>query len=323
MTLRVHLLEPFESDVIEALRQHLGAEVQLTCGPIVTPDTEVLVSSAPKREHLASRARLHAVVVPITGITPSTRAIMLEHPHLTLHNSRWPATPTAEGALTLLMAATKFVLPADRAFRQHNWAMRYQPSPSILLEGKTVLILGFGAIGQTIGRMCHALGMHVLGVRRHAGGDVDFPAEVHAVSALRTLLPRASILIVTLPLTAESKGLIGAAELKLLGKPAFVVNVGRGPVMDEAALYHALKDGTLTAAGLDVWYNYPKDASEYGHTPPSRYPFHELDNVVMSQHRIDLVREHNVRLVTELAETLNLAAHGNTLRYRVDVQAGY
>ena len=101
------------------------------------------------------------------------------------------------------------------------------------------------------------------------------------------------------------------------------MNVGRAPVIDEAALYHALRDGTLTAAGLDVWYSYPKDASEYAHTPPSRYPFHELDNVVMSQHRIDLVREHDARLVAELAETLNLAARGEPLRHRVDVAAGY
>lgn len=323
MPLHVHLLEPFESEVVEAVRAQLSAEVRLTTGPEVAPETEVLVSGTPTREALADSPRLRAVVVPFTGISPSTRAVMLEHPSITLHNSRWPAIPTAEGALTLLMAATKFVLPADRAFRQHNWERRYRPSPSILLAGKTVLVLGFGAIGQLIGRMCHALGMHVLGVRRNAGGVVNFPAEIHLVSELRAVLSRASILIVTLPLTAESKGLIGAEELRLLAKPAFLVNVGRGPVIDEAALYDALKDGTLTAAGIDVWYNYPKDATEYQHTPPSQYPFHELDNVVMSQHRIDLVREHDARLAAELAETLNLAARGELLRYPVDVQTGY
>jgi phosphoglycerate dehydrogenase-like enzyme len=322
MPLHVHLLEPFENEVVEALHAQLNAEVHLTTGPTVAAEAEVLVGS-PTREHLAGSLRLRAVVVPFTGIAPGLREVMLAHPHLTLHNSRWPTIPTAEGALALLMATTKFVLPADRAFRQHNWEMRYQPSPSILLAGKTVLVLGFGAIGQLIGRMCHALGMHVLGVRRNVGGQVDFPAEVFAVSALRSVLPRASLLIVTLPLTDETKGLVGAEELRLLSKPAFLVNVGRGPVIDEVALYHALNDGTLAAAGLDVWYSYPKDASEYAYTPPSQYPFHELDNVVMSQHRIDLVREHDTRLVAELAETLNLAARGEPLRYRVDVQAGY
>jgi phosphoglycerate dehydrogenase-like enzyme len=264
------------------------------------------------------------VVAPYTGISPTARQVMLAHPHLSLHNSRWPAIPTAEGALTLLLAATKFVLPADRAFRQHDWTTRYAPSPSILLHGKTALVLGFGAIGQTIGRMCHALGMHVIGVRRRAGAlALDYLAQVHAVADLPTLLPQASILIVSLPLTEATKGLITAEHLRRLARPAFLVNVGRGPVIDEAALYQALRDGTLTAAGLDVWYNYPSTADEYAHTPPSAHPFHELDNVVMSPHRIDLVREHNGRLVAELAETLNRAAQGEPLRHRVDVEAGY
>jgi phosphoglycerate dehydrogenase-like enzyme len=323
MPLNVHLLDAFEPHHLDALRGQLSSDVRLTTGTTVDAEAEVLVSNSPSAEALAASSRLRAVVVPFTGIAPSVRALMLAHRGITLHNSHWPTIPTAEGALTLLMAAAKFVLPADRAFRQHNWEMRYQPSPAILLAGKTVLVLGFGAIGQLVGRMCHVFGMHVIGVRRNAGGSVDYPAEIHPVSELRAMLPRASLLIVTLPLTETTKGLVGAEELRLLAKPAFLVNVGRGPVIDEAALYHALYDGTLTAAGLDVWYTYPKDASEYAHTPPSQYPFHELDNVVMSQHRIDLVREHDARLVAELAETLNLAARGEPLRYRVDVQAGY
>lgn len=324
MTLHVHLLENFDPPVIEALRARLNAAVHLTTGPEVAPEAEVLVAGAPAAAHLAA-PRLRAVVVPFTGIAPGTRTVMLAHPHLTLHNSRWPTLPTAEGALTLLLAAAKFVLPADRAFRQHNWEMRYAPSPSILLAGKTVAVLGFGAIGTLIGQMCHSLGMRVLGVRRGSGParPTAYPAEVHPVSALRTVLPQASILIVTLPLTAETTGLIGAEELRLLARPAFLVNVGRGPVIDEGALYHALKDGTLTAAGLDVWYTYPTDPASRAHTPPAAYPFHELDNVVMSQHRIDLVREHDDRQVAELAAMLNGAAAGQPLPNQVDVEAGY
>ncbi len=324
MTLHVHLADPAEPDVTRALARALSAAVTLTTGPVIAPETEVLVTPEPTAAQLAAALHLRAVVVPYTGISRTAREVMLAHPHLSLHNSRWPAIPTAEGALTLLLAATKFVLPADRAFRRHEWMMRYAPSPSILLHGKTVLVLGFGAIGQIIGRMCHALGMHVIGVRRRAGAlALDYPARVYAVDELPALLPQASILIVTLPLTEATKGLVTAEHLRRLARPAFVVNVGRGPVIDEAALYQALRDGTLTAAGLDVWYTYPRDASEYAHTPPSAYPFHELDNVVMSPHRIDLVREHNDRLVAELAETLNRAAQGEPLRHRVDVEAGY
>ncbi len=324
MTLIVHLLETFEPSVIAALRTQLSPDIRLTSGPEVAPDAHLLVAGSVERAHLTASPQLRAVIVPYTGIAPGLRQVMLEFPHLALHNSRWPAIPTAEGALALLLAATKFVLPADRAFRRHNWEMRYRPSSSILLSGKTVLVLGFGAIGKLVGQMCHALGMRVLGVKRTSSpANISYPAEVFPVSELKSVLPRASLLICTLPLTAETKGLIDAEALRLLARPAFLVNVGRGPVIDEAALFQALTDGTLTAAGLDVWYTYPKDPSEYAHTPPSQFPFHELENVVLSPHRIDLVREHDERLVDELAQTLNAAARGEPLPNRVDVQAGY
>lgn len=323
MPLDVHCLEEFEPEILALMRAQLSAPVRLTTGPQLSAATELVVTSALTRDQISACPALRTVVIPFTGVPEPLRAVVAEHPPLSLHNSRWPTIPTAEGALTLLLAAAKFVLPADRAFRQHNWEMRYQPSPSILLAGRTVLVLGFGAIGQLVGRMCHGLGMRVIGVRRRAGGSVDFPAEIHPVSALPALLPRANVLIVTLPLTAETRGLVGAAELQALAKPAFLVNVGRGAVVQEAALYEALRDGTLTAAGLDVWYNYPTDAASRAHTPPAQYPFHELANVVLSPHRIDLVREHNARLAAELADTLNTAARGEPLPNRVDLAAGY
>jgi phosphoglycerate dehydrogenase-like enzyme len=324
MVLHVHLLETFEPPVLEALRAQLSSDIRLTTGAEVAPDAHLLVAGWVERAHLTASSQLRAILVPYTGIAPGLRAALLEFPHLALHNSRWPTIPTAEGALTLLLAATKFVLPADRAFREHNWEIRYRPSPSILLHGKTALVLGFGAIGKLVGQMCHALGMRVIGVKRTSNPtNIPYPAEVFPITELKSVLPRASVLICTLPLTAETKGLIGATELSLLTKPAFLVNVGRGPVIDEAALYAALKDGTLAAAGLDVWYTYPKDASEHAHTPPSQYPFHELENVVLSPHRIDLVREHDERLVDELAQTLNAAARGEPLPNRMDVKAGY
>lgn len=325
MPLAVHVLEDFDADVSGRLRAALSVNVRLTAGPAVPADAQVLVAQAPERAHLAASPALRAVLIPFTGVPEALRALMLEFPAISLHNSRWPTVPTAEGALALLLAAAKFVVPADRAFRRHNWEMRYQPSPSILLAGKTALILGFGAIGQLTGRMCHALGMRVLGVRRRAGAPLalDYPADVHPVGALREVLPQASVLIVALPLTPETHGLVGAAELQLLARPAFLVNVGRGAVVQEAALFQALQDGTLTAAGLDVWYTYPGEAASRAHTPPSRFPFHQLDNVVLSPHRIDLVREHNARLAAELAASLNAAARGEPLPNRVDVAAGY
>ena len=119
--------------------------------------------------------------------------------------------------------------------------------------------------------------------------------------------------------------MIGAAELALLPPGAVLVNVGRGPVVDEGALYQALKEGTLGAAGIDVWYTYPDDDDAAGVTPPSAYPFGELDNVVLSPHRGGLAEEPDQRRerLAALAEIINALARGEEAPNRVDLTRGY
>jgi len=134
------------------------------------------------------------------------------------------------------------------------------------------VILGTGAIGSALGLLLKAFHCEVIGFRLHA--DAPLPAGFDRVEGnLSTALEGAEIVISTLPLTAGTRGLIGEAELETM-RGAFLVNVGRGEVIDEEALYMALKDGILGGAGLDVWYNYPKPGQTRG--APSRFPIHEL-----------------------------------------------
>jgi phosphoglycerate dehydrogenase-like enzyme len=129
--------------------------------------------------------------------------------------------------------------------------------------------------------------------------------------------------MVCLPHTPETTGFLGARELDLLPEHAVVVNIGRGPIVDEAALYAALREGKIHGAGLDVWYNYPPDEEARAHTPPSDYPFHELDNVVMSPHRGGGSAETDRLRMIHLARLLNAAARGEAMPNRIDLQRGY
>ncbi len=296
----------------------------------IPPEYEVLVAGRPSRAALEASPRLRTLVIPWAGLPEETRALLADFPHLTVYNLHHNAAFVAEMTLALLLAAAKYLLPPDRALRRHDWTPRYAPNPAVHLAGKRALVLGYGAIGRRVACLCRCLGMEVHALRRRVRPDDD-PDFVHPPEALDALLPQSDVLVVALPHTEETTGLIGARELSRLPSRAILVNVARGPIVDEEALFVALRDGVLHAAAIDVWYNYPsgKDAG-YGveearaHTPPSNCPFHELDNVVMSPHRAgglgtDAIEEARMQ---HLAQLLNALARGERPN-RVDVARGY
>ena len=324
MSLPVHLIEPPDEDLRAELNAALDPAIRLTVGEDPPADCRILVAGRVTPEILARCAALEAVVIPWAGVPRKTRDLLLAHPRLAVHNLHHNAAATAEMAVALLLAAAKSIVPLDRALRAGDWRPRYQGQHSIELRGRTAFILGFGAIGERVARACLALEMQVLATRRSATATTT--AEViamHPAAALPALLPRAQILIVCLPLTPETEGLIGARELALLPPEAILINIGRGPIVDEEALYDALASRRLRAAGLDVWYRYPENESAHVGTLPARLPFHELDNVVLSPHRAGDNVETESRRMAALAALLNAAARGELPPNRVDLERGY
>ena len=335
MTLKVfypspkHSIYPREVDkqAMQVLDDALDPDVQFIVDTEIPDPAEyhILVAGTPSEEQLNASPNLHTVIIPWTGVSEKTLNLLLGHPHLSLHNMHHNTPTTAESALTLLFAAAKQLVPIERKFREHDWRPRYGPNPAMLLSGKTILMLGFGSIGQNIARVCQAMGMSILAIRRNPSAPTpkDIQTEVHSSDELHKLLPNVNILMVTLPLTDETRGMIGKEELGSLPPDAIVVNVGRGPVIDQEALYKALKNGSLHSAGIDVWYNYPPDEASRKHTPPADFPFHKLDNVVMSPHRGGGAKEVEVLRMAGLAKLLNAVARGEPIPNKVNLEAGY
>ena len=293
---------PAEGDFLGQLRALLDPGVRVVDGAC-----HVLVEGVPTREQLEASPELRAVLIPYAGVPRKTRELVADFPAVTLHNLHHNATPTAEMTVALLLATAKRVVPFDQALRRGDWRPRYAEADHFLCHGKTAVILGFGAIGTRVGRALEALGMNVVGVRR--GDTFD--------------LRKANALVVCLPWTSETDGLLGKDELALLPDGAILVNVARGPVIDERALYDELRSGRI-AAGLDVWYAYPKDEKARADTQPSEFPFHELDNVVLSPHRGGGMTPEVERMrATDVAAMLNAAARGETMGNRVDLERGY
>src|SRR5581483_5448846 len=144
------------------------------------------------------------------------------------------------------------------------------------LSGRTAGILGLGAIGRATAQRLSALGMRVIGMRRRNEGPLP-PGVAHAVGpeGLDEVLAAADVLVITLPLTESTRGLLGARELARLPSGAVLINVARGAIVDEPAMIAALRSGALGGAGLDVFTTEPL---------PPESPLWDLPNVIVTPH---------------------------------------
>jgi phosphoglycerate dehydrogenase-like enzyme len=324
----VHVSDASDTGSIERLRSLVDPGVSLSVGPDL-PDRAsfaMLVSGLPSAEELDASPELRVLLIPWAGLPRATRELLLERPGIAVHNIHHNAVAASELTAALLLAAAKRVLPLDAALRRGDWRPRYEPDQAVILEGKRALVLGYGAVGRRIAAICRGMGMSVSAIRRRpeaarAGG----PDEVHGPDALHALLPQADALLIALPLTEATKGLIGERELGLLPRRAIVVNVGRGRVVDERALYEALASRSIRAAGIDVWYRYPMNEDERASTAPSEFPFQELPNVVMSPHRAGAfgVADLEAARAEAIADAINAAARGDAIPSPVNVKEGY
>jgi phosphoglycerate dehydrogenase-like enzyme len=219
------------------------------------------------------------------------------------------AVPLAEFALLGLLAFAKGLprLLADKAER------RWDHYPVGELRGRTVLVVGLGGIGREVVRLASAFGMRTLGIKR-TGGDVPHLDELHPPERLRELLPRADGLVVTLPITDATRGLLDREALGLLPRGATLVNVGRGAVVDEDALVDALREGSLAGAALDVFAVEPL---------PEESPLWELPNVLLAPHTMALSVHENERIVELFCDNLRRYLRGEPLRNRVDPEHYY
>lgn len=299
----VHLSRDFAASQARELEALISCTVSV--GAEVPSQTTILVDGRPDESALKF---VKVVVVPFAGVPEITRKRVLDHPSVALHNLHFNARATGELAVALLLAAARKVVTADRMLRNGEWAWRSGDDPGVSLYDKTVCIFGYGAVGHVVGNALEALGMQVIGVRSSDFGHLDM------------LLAKSHALVVTAPLTPETTGAITLERLMLLKEPRLVCNVGRGPIIDEEALFEACQSGAIAAAGIDVWYQYPTEASPT--TFPSSRPFHELDNVVLSPHRAGSTAEIESERIRALAELINSLEDGSAPP-PVDITRGY
>jgi phosphoglycerate dehydrogenase-like enzyme len=277
-----------------SLEAPLRAALRVPCDIFAAAETDivakleqadVLVTMAFTRAMGAAARRLTLVQVPGAGLERIDRSAL--PPGAALANAYGHEVGIAEYALGAMLTLTREFVRLDAALRRGIWQSQWAigappPPPWPELAGTTLGILGYGRIGRALARRARAFDMEVCAIRRDvARSAADGLALLGGLEILDELLRRADYLVVALPATADTRGLIGEPQLAAMKRTAVLVNVARAEIVDEDALYRALADRVIAAAALDVWFRYPTDA---GPTLPARRPFHELPNVLLTPH---------------------------------------
>jgi phosphoglycerate dehydrogenase-like enzyme len=242
-------------------------------------DADVLISWSLKRElgSLGYETLGHARMIQLLSAGADHVPFNQLPSSLTIaSNAGAYAEPMAEHVLAMVLAITKNLI--DRHDKLKKGVFE-QSTPNRMLRGSDCAILGFGGIGKATARL-----MRCFGVRIHAintTGKTDEPVDfIGTLKDLETVLRNADIIIISLPLTKATRGLIGTRELGWMKDRAILVNVARGQIVDEAALYEKLKDQPHFFAAIDAWWIEPLTHGEFR----TNHPFLELPNVLGSPH---------------------------------------
>ncbi len=302
------------------IEPHLPAEVQV----VHVDDQGQLDGDASEAEVYAYSWSLRLIIDKVLNAAPQLRwlhtpsagvdhlltPLLLERDLLLTNGAGLHAIPVAEFVLALLLNHAKLLPKLQVAQAEHHWLWDLKP---LELQDATLLLLGLGGLGQAIAQRAAAFGMRIWGSRRNPEPLPGIERVVGA-QAWRALLPEVDYLVVTTPLTPQTRGLIDADALRSLRPSAYLVNVARGPVVDEAALIRALREGWLAGAALDTFSVEPL---------PSDHPLWSLPNVYITPHCAADSPRVRQRMTDLFLDNLGRYRAGLPLRNLVDKQAGY
>lgn len=256
----------------------------------LAPTAQIIVGWRPSQKLLESAQKLILFINPGAGIQhllelfrglDPVRGVILVNGH---GNSYF----VAQHAVALLLALMNKIIPHHNWMVEGKWRKGDTDAKTLPLRKRKVGLLGYGAINQQVHRFLSGFDVDFVILRRNWENTSEaFPTPVQKYnpSQLHEFLTIIDTLIVAIPLTTETKGLLRIDELRLLGPQGLLVNVARGAVIEQNALYHALAEKIIAGAAIDVWYTYKPEPDDAGQQHPFEYPFHKLNNVVLSPHR--------------------------------------
>lgn len=210
-----------------------------------------------------------------------------------------------------------------RSFTPETWSDIYRHRvPHGEIHGKTLVILGYGRIGQTVAKRAAAFGMRVIAVDPNLAGTPDpngIADRIITPTQLAVACELSDYLVVTCPLSDESKGIVDEAVLSALGSGGVLINVSRAEVVNEDDLHAALSANIIRGASLDVWYRYPKEGGD--HVAPARQDFHALPNVRATPHSSAWTHGLSKRRYAVIAQNIEALVRSGSFRNRISLKA--
>jgi len=283
----------------------------------VLPDLEILYAWGLAARLVGQAPKLRWLHTPLTGVdrllNPELRGIDIRVTCSRGVNS----VSVAEHTFALMLAFTRGVADAVRAQRDHRWRQTelYGRKPPLSeLCGKMLGIYGIGEIGRELATRAQAFGMTVWGVARTAKTPPPGVDKLLPVSRAEQMIRKADFLVLALPLTPATHGLVGERLLRRMKPSAVLINIGRGALVQEPALVRALREGWIAGAGLDVFTNEPLPVSS---------PLWEMPNVIMTPHVGGTHPDYMRRSADLFLANLKRYLGGKALVNEVDLQAGY
>ncbi len=277
----------------------------------LAPEAEIMVGWNLPREAIAQAPNLKWIHSTAAGVDQLLFPEVLEREILVTTSSGIHAIPLCEHVFAMMLALSRRLHYAIRQQIHRRWDRRGSVGGE--LGGGTLGILGLGHIGVELAKRAVAFEMRVIGTKR-TPSPVPFVERVLPPEGLDEVLMESDVVVIALPLTPQTRGLIGERELRLMKPTAFLINVGRGPIVQERALIRALREGWIAGAALDVFEQEPL---------PADSPLYDLENVILTPHVAGTSPRYMDRAIPLFCENLGRYLRGEPLLNVVDKKRGY
>ena len=281
------------------------------------PDADIFVGYSLRPEQLKEAKKLKWIHSTAAGVAQLMYSELRDSGIMVTNPSGIFSVPMAEHTMGLLLALARNLPDSVRGQDRARWAQQEiwdQPQHLTELNGKVLLIVGYGSIGREVGKRAKAFDMRVWGMTRSGMGEQAYVENIFAVSQLAEALPDADYVMICAPETAETKDLIGAAEIAKMKRGARLINVARGSLLDETALVQALESGALGGAALDVAQTEPL---------PAESPLWKAPNLFITPHTSGVSDRLWDRQTAILIDLLERWFAGQDLFNQVDFARGY